>query len=113
MRVVSHFSGDVLRGLQEGGNALLKRLGDFFQAPSAYIPMPQASIAPSRLTNPQNQDSEIFFLDTFAKFSEALQNADSMTFPVLDEYVLICLPFLRIDTIFLSFLTVKYSNMQM
>jgi len=81
----------VLRGLQEGGNALLKKLGGFFQAPSVYMPAPHAPNAQPRSSSSQEHDSEAFFAATFSKFTEALQNADSMTFPVLDEYVVLLL----------------------
>lgn len=81
-----HFSGaDVLKGIQEGGNALLKRLGDFFQVPASYV---NGTGATGR-TSSADPGADIFFNDVYAKFLEELQNADSMTFPVLDEYVTI------------------------
>jgi hypothetical protein len=83
------FRVDVLKGLQEGGNALLKRLGGFFQSTGSYLPAIPANVAPSRVTTSYEQDGEALFATTFAKFLEAIQNADSMTFPVLDEYVVI------------------------
>jgi hypothetical protein len=76
-------TADVIKGLQEGGNAILKKLGDFFQAPSSYLPV---GYAPSR-SSQSEVNNDIFFMDTYAKFMEALQNADSMTFPVLDDFI--------------------------
>jgi hypothetical protein len=89
-------SADVLRGLQEGGNALLKKLGGFFQSPSNYLP---AQLTTSGFGGTSyNQDPELFFAATFAKFVEALQGAESMTFPVLDEYVATRIPSIILRT---------------
>lgn len=83
MTVYRFRSADVLKGIQEGGNALLKRLGDFFQTPATYT----ATAGASGRSSSADPGADIFFNDVYAKFMEELQNADSMTFPVLDEYV--------------------------
>lgn len=79
----------MLKGLQEGGNALWKKLGDFFQSPSAYIPAVANVTSGPRSAASLAQESEDFFFATYNKFLETLASADSMTFPVLDECVAI------------------------